>query len=303
MKKKLSIIFLSVALFFCACSETTPQNDGGYTLYFTNSNATVLSDYSYNASSKDALAIVKEFFDSMQGVLTEGSVSVIPTGIKYSGAELNGDILNVFLTGDLDSVPARQKMLFYAAFTRSVAQLAEVEGLILYCNGEGVTDGAGTNMGILKASRFVSDAAYDPNDYRESEVVLYFASAENTGLVKTPSLVAYRSTSALERVIVEKIIEGPSDESLSATVSPTLTLLAVNVRDKICYVNFDDKFVTETTTAYDYIPVYSIVNSLTELDGIDSVQISINGSSDITMPHGEISLSQPFTYSDLYVEK
>ncbi|MBQ9387715.1 MAG: GerMN domain-containing protein [Lachnospiraceae bacterium] len=305
MKKIVNLILVCLMLsVFSACdgAKEAPA-DEGFRLFYINSQATILTEYSYKARETETLAVVKELFDSMAKVSIEGCSSVVPAGVKYMGAELNGDILNLFISGDLNSAPVRQKMLFCAAMTNSFAQLDDIEGLQIYCDGDPVTDGTGAGIGILKTMRFISDVIDGPDDYKESDLTVYFANEAKDRLVKTVVTAAYRRTTPMERVVVEQIIKGPADKTLSATVPSTLTLLGVNVRDGICYVNFDDKFLTEALTTNDYIPVYSIVNSLLELKGIESVQISINGSSDITMPLGEISFSRPLTYNDVYIDQ
>ena len=45
----------------------------------------------------------------------------------------------------------------------------------------------------------------------------------------------------------------------------------------MCYLNFDSDFLNNQLEVKDYIPVYSIVNSLSELSSVNRVQISING--------------------------
>ncbi len=47
--------------------------------------------------------------------------------------------------------------------------------------------------------------------------------------------------------------------------------------DGVCYVNLDEMFLNQNQEISEPVVLYSIVDSLTELTGIDKVQISING--------------------------
>ena len=67
---------------------------------------------------------------------------------------------------------------------------------------------------------------------------------------------------------------------LFSTLPPETRILNISVTDNICYVNFDDSFLKNTLSVKEYIPVYSIVNSLVENTGVNRVQISVNGSND-----------------------
>ena len=63
--------------------------------------------------------------------------------------------------------------------------------------------------------------------------------------------------------------------------------------NNICYVDFDESFLNEQSTLSDTLVIYSIVNSLSGLNEIHKVQISINGDAMLEY-HNNISLSEPF---------
>ena len=50
--------------------------------------------------------------------------------------------------------------------------------------------------------------------------------------------------------------------------------------DGVCYVNLGDSFRNQNAEVMEEVVLYSIVNSLTELQGVSKVQISINGSTE-----------------------
>jgi len=58
-------------------------------------------------------------------------------------------------------------------------------------------------------------------------------------------------------------------------------LLNVSVNENVCYINFDSAFLNSTLEVKEYIPIYSIVNSLCEISNVNKVQITVNGSSDV----------------------
>ena len=72
---------------------------------------------------------------------------------------------------------------------------------------------------------------------------------------------------------------GPSGKiaGLYRTVSPDTKILSVMTKDGICYVNLDSNFLTVVNNVTMDVAIYSIVNSLTELQGVDRVQILVNG--------------------------
>ena len=69
-------------------------------------------------------------------------------------------------------------------------------------------------------------------------------------------------------------------------------VLNVSLTDNTCYVNLDSSFISGDIDVAEYIPIYAIVDSLTELQTVNKVQITVNGSADVTY-RNVISLVQP----------
>lgn len=58
-------------------------------------------------------------------------------------------------------------------------------------------------------------------------------------------------------------------------------VLGVTVKDGVCYVNFNDGFLTQTNNVTGEVVIYSIANSLIELPNVNRVQIAVNGKTDL----------------------
>ena len=79
-------------------------------------------------------------------------------------------------------------------------------------------------------------------------------------------MIHYSSNIALEKLVVEQLIEGPKGSKLKATLPGTTKLINVSVADRICYLNFDSSFRnTIDNKLTEDVVLYSIVNSLTSL--------------------------------------
>ena len=71
-----------------------------------------------------------------------------------------------------------------------------------------------------------------------------------------------------------------------------MKILSVVTANNICYVDFDENFLTEQSPVSAKMVIYSIVNSLLELDEIHRVQLSVKG--ETSVEYGNISLAHPF---------
>ena len=138
-------------------------------------------------------------------------------------------------------------------------------------------DSYGNPVGMLAAGDFI-DALSDVNTYEKSELTLYFADAEGQGLVEEKREVIHNSNTSMERLVVEQLLEGPQTEGCQATIPPDTKLLNISVTDNVCYVNFDGAFLNNSLGGREELPIYSIVNSLTQLTTVNRVQFSVNGS-------------------------
>jgi len=119
----------------------------------------------------------------------------------------------------------------------------------------------------------------------KTPIRLYFANKENTKLKLEiryiDSADAKKSTSNLASVIVRELIKGPSDEtSLNRTI-PTEAKLrtTVSISNKVATVDMSTEFKTKHPGGKDAekMTIYSIVNSLTELEEIQKVKFTIDG--------------------------
>jgi len=80
--------------------------------------------------------------------------------------------------------------------------------------------------------------------------------------------------------IVDKLIEGQDYNNKILRVIPDISdCISVKVKKRTAYVNLKNKFLDNLTDNKNHqvLCLYSIVNSLTSVDGIDTVQFLIDG--------------------------
>ena len=118
-------------------------------------------------------------------------------------------------------------------------------------------------------------------------VYLYFANEDYSKLVKeiryVPLTEAKKSVNNLASIIVDELIKGPSSESGLKRTIPVGTKQKAKVKidpeTRIATVDLSKEFVENHPggKAEERMTIYSIVNSLTELDEIEKVQFLIEG--------------------------
>lgn len=119
----------------------------------------------------------------------------------------------------------------------------------------------------------------------KTPIRLYFANEDNTKLKMEIRYIetadAKKSTSNLASIIVNELIKGPSDETAFKRTIPAEAKLRtpVSINGKVATVDMSKEFKTKHPGGKDAerMTIYSIVNSLTELEEIQKVKFTIAG--------------------------
>lgn len=137
------------------------------------------------------------------------------------------------------------------------------------------------------------------------EAVLYFAGPTNFDDTLMPELrnlppEADRLPLAEQvRVVVEELIRGPGKGSiLHRTIPPGVALRGVQVLDDTAYLDFSKELGTNHWggSRTEELTVYSIVNTVCSLPGVEKVAILIEGKSGCTIG-GHIVLDEPLKWN------
>ncbi|MGB9695005.1 MAG: GerMN domain-containing protein [Caldisericaceae bacterium] len=97
-------------------------------------------------------------------------------------------------------------------------------------------------------------------------------------LVPSKQYVSGATQSLLILNVFDKMLN-PPDNSLFSVIPQGVQLLSSNVSDGTCFINLkvDTSLLRKFSLYSEYAAVYGIANTLTEIDGIDSVKFALNG--------------------------
>ncbi len=129
---------------------------------------------------------------------------------------------------------------------------------------------------------------------RLQEVELFFLKETETDFLLAVEL---RQTEAqaeeLPRQVVQGLLAGPTEEGLREVLPEGVQLLSVDVSEGIARVDFTSEIRDLTVGAQgELVLVYSIVNSLARLPGIEAVQILVQGE-EVESLAGHVSVAEP----------
>ena len=284
----LTVIILTVT----ACGRNSEPDEGDSFIYCLNGDKTGIVKTEYELYNGDALETARQMLSDMQEPSSDiEHVSAIPEEVQIQRTSLSGSILEVDFSREYRDAGQLREKLLRAAVVQSLVQIDGINGIAFTIDGAPLTDSNGIEVGLMNEDDFVGNTSSSPSSYQTDTLTLYFANERGDRLVAQSADVRYSSNVSKDKLIVEKLMQGP-ESGAYPTINPDATLLSVTTKDRICYVNFDSTFLTG---AYDILPeltVYSIVNSLVEGTEARRVQITINGESNAEYME-TVDLSQP----------
>lgn len=281
MKKRIRIFFgFILCILLCACSSKEKQETGMYVYYLNaDKNALIQEEYAV-FGIEDALKKLE-----FHGVLT--------TDVRVEKFKQNSTKLELYFGLDYYSMDKGTEVLSRAAIVQTLTQIENVQFVVFYVGDQPLTDNNGHEIGMMRAEDFVQNTGSSIASYQTTDLTLYFADKDGQHLKKKKfSNVRYNVNTSIERLIVEQLMKGTNAAGYQSTIPKTATLLGVSVKEDICYVNLDSKFVSDSYDLNPEVTIYSIVNSLVSNSNISKVQILIDGVSDV-MYKGTVDLARP----------
>lgn len=289
-------MILAVMVVLAACGKEEQVQEGTvYKIYYVNNEETRIINREYVTTSVDQ----EQLFEELTGQLELKSDKMeyqAPLAESYSiiGHSLEEGLLTLDFDQQYKKLQGTREVLVRAAIVRTLVQISGVDRITFTIDGEQLLDNSGVAVGTMAADTFIENAGNEINAYEKVNLRLYFANEDGNLLVEENQRnVVYNSNISLEKLVVEKLVEGPKATGSYPTVNPATKIVSVTVKDGTCYVNLDESFLSQPYNVTSDVTIYSITNSLVELSNINKVQISINGDTNISYREN-VSLNNVF---------
>ena len=300
-----TLMFLAV-LQLSGCQQSEAGEDtlekGEYWVYYLDSSMTRLAPRAYRPTATDADGIIGEMMEQFLKVPADvDSQPALSDKVVYQHFTRKDQVLYLYFDANYSSMKPEREILCRAALARMLTQVDGVDYINIYSADQPLMDRSGNPVGMLSTSDFILNTS-NVNAYEKTELALYFADEATGKLMKETREVVHNINTSLEQLVVEQLIAGPEEEGHAATLPSELKILNLTVNDTVCYINFDSTFLDMKPELNEYVPIYSIVNSLCELTTVTKVRILVNGSQD-AMFRDVVSLNTAFERNEEYIEE
>lgn len=273
--KRLISIFLVLALILSGCAargENTEEKISLNFYYCVEGTDQLTSSLAVDAESRNVQVFtLTQLMDLyLRGPTSDQLRSPFPDGTEMISLREGEAGLEVTMSG--------------AFFTLQGIELSVAS----YCLGSTICEYLGTDHIIVvdEMERIRMEIA--PDNYllnnsfsseAESVFTLYFPDESRRYLIPETREVTLSENESPEAYMLRQLMIGPHSDSLTDSIPKNTNLLRVSTDNGVCTVDFSSGFYDayENDPYGAYTAIYSIVNTLTGLDDISSVQLLKDG--------------------------
>lgn len=284
MKKIIFIIIAVLSLSGCTSKNNDAANgkDSGTMceIYYASVSGQQIESEIASIEGKTQEEQINAVFEKMKSIpSSEERRSVVPEKLKINTIGIDSGILHVDFNGVYRSMSAGEELAFKSAVVYTFTSLDYVDYVSITVDGSPIRTMKGQSVLKIGRDDIVMDGNISAEPTNYEILTLYFKTLEGTRLGTEIKEVEVNPNLPIERYVIEQLIKGTENPLLKNVVPSDTKIREISTADGICYVDLSAEFVTKQTgSEADIIAaVYSIVNSLTEIEHISKVQFLIDG--------------------------
>lgn len=262
MKKRGFCLLFALLLLLGACAPTSDAKvEQSFALYFP----TETGELKTKAVSLQTQTLEEIISVYVQTLPPEGAKGAIPNGWMLHDVQQEETTAVVAFRGKAYS--QIETYLAAACLVKTLSQLEGISEIRMFAPG------LDEEIELSAEDIVLKDTAMLP---QKESIVLYLPDGRQRYLIKQTKTVEAMNETDKPRYIIERLLEASSED---ACIPLETRLLSITVENGICTVNLSSAFVQnmKPNFAQERLAVYSIVNSLTEIPEITTVDIWIEG--------------------------
>lgn len=279
-------LLVLTAVFAPSCGKTDKAGD--ISLYYLESDGTGIRKSANGLSDggeKDRAKLYEKVFSALakapedDRLVTPITDEVTLLSARYDGESGEADI---YLSDSYKSLAGYREALIRACLVKSLLSVDGTKSVLFYVGGDPLTDATGRAVGQMTADSFVGDFGRKQAELMIQDLSIYYASGDGEHLVLVPRNVHYNSNTNIEKLVIESLATEPVGSEAKAIFSNPSEILRVSTAEGICYLDLDNAYFTGTADVTEDVAIYSLVDSLCAVDGVNKVQITVyvNGKPD-----------------------
>lgn len=280
MKKIIFVVVLCLIAIGIVASQSRFQDDDISTqvVYLANNNMNGLIPVKVSISERT----LKGKINGVLNTLKEGTTSAkatVPKSIEFKDVQIDGTKATISFSENYTAMSSIEEIICRSSIVKSLTVLEEIDTVEFYIGSVPYMNSNGKVLGAMKEEDVVLDFIEDLEDQNTKTITLYFSDAEGMYLVPVKVDVKLNAEEQIEKTVLDLLIKGPEDKELRSTIPEGTKVKNIYTNEGVCYVDFNEDFVTKHSggSTGETMTIYSIVNTLTELNNVNKVQFLIEG--------------------------
>ena len=272
--KKLVLFFLTSVLLLSACSS--PETGGAeatFSFFYCTGMRKDTSDEILQAEDvpvdPSQLTLMELMQSYLRGPKKKGLLPAVPEEWKLESAYLDVDTAVLVFSDPYPSRSAIESSVARAAIAKTLLQLDEIQKVNITMSG---TENSVT---LTQTDIMLSDTSLQTQQVG----IVYFPREDGRYLRKETVMVDAMDEAEKPEFILHQLLGAGESKTRAAGIPEGTVLVGVSVENGICTVNLSSRFVSGMESGFMAmrLAVYSIVNSLTELQEIRTVDLWVSG--------------------------
>ncbi|MBQ1769812.1 MAG: GerMN domain-containing protein [Turicibacter sp.] len=283
-------------------SNQTPQeqivytSEDYYVVYALHESDNLVKTYVEKGEEQDPIHAIFDVLTTKSNQLPAGTTSLISPMTTLNDYKLDNGVLTLDLSADFLDYTTEEEQDLLSSLVWTYTELADVDKVKFEIDGESVNNlngalsvgrGLDRSMGI--------NLELDTTNYDETQLVtLYFVTDDSQeGLLVPVTRLISASTDPITYA-VSALIQGPVNENYISVFDQNTTLLSEPVvSEGLISLNFSKELYYDSEqTKVSSMMLTQLVMTLTELEDIEMVSVSINGNIKV-MDEADHSIAVP----------
>ena len=272
----------------CAATSRSAESGTPVSLYYEYQNADQVEDLESIIGVEKRSVNVLSLWDFLdiyfKGPVSEDMISPFPAGTSVQAIQYTNSIPTLTLSGEYFSLMGIDLSVACCCLSKTVCEFTGRSSVILVDETESI------RMEIDPEKYVLTNRIQNGGN---EQFTVYFPDAHWRYLIPEIRDTTLSSNETQAAYVLRKLLEGPVGNQLNNSFPEGTRLLGISIADHVCTVNFSDEFVSGLSgeTYHNFLTVYSVVNTLTDLEDIDAVQFLAEGNE--ISEYGILRLDQP----------
>ncbi len=268
-RRILALLTVLLLLSGCAGEEGTQT---GLELYYARESNLSLDSALSSVAWEGETGIESIFQQLLLDQEDEGLVSLIPSRTTLKGWSVEDGVLYLNLSGEFGTLSGIELTMASYCLVLTYCQLEEVSAVAITADGEYLLE-----QELLTPQQVILDGG--EGDTGTMTATLYFPLSDGSGIGSEQRVLTITENRSKAESILDALCAGAEDKELSVYLPESDQGITLWIQESICYVNLTEEWRLELEEDWSALPqkLQCVVNSLCQLDDVESVQFLMDG--------------------------